>query len=224
MALQISPFGVAIALVLYALAFFLLRPLFRVMGSQPALRYMRWVLVLMLLVLPWADEIWIASRFAELCKNAGVHIYKKVEADGFYDQTSRSGYEYLTRLGFRFMEQPPIDVGARKRGIVEHIEKVGTDRSLTNIERPTARYHFKISSDNERLGYQLAKLEYVVMDSTTSEVIARQTFYKRYSGWIEGLWLRYFGSGMTMCPDPVREPSNVRYPESVFDLPRKSGS
>ena len=139
MALQISPFGVAIALVLYALAFFLLRPLFRVMGSEPVLRHVRWTAVPLVLVLPWADEIWIASRFAELCKDAGVHITRTVEVDGFYDQTGRTGYEYLNRFPFRFMEQPPIEVLAKKKGVVEHIEKIGNDRALTMQARPTAR-------------------------------------------------------------------------------------
>lgn len=48
----------------------------------------RWALLgpiaFVLLAAPWAEEYWIASRFEEVCKDAGVHVYKQVEVDGLY--------------------------------------------------------------------------------------------------------------------------------------------
>lgn len=77
-----------------------------------------WILVTTVLVLPWAEELWIAYSFDRLChKDAGVFIKRTVSVDGFYDSTLRSAYE-LTKAGrYKFVEQPTDD----RRGI-ERVE------------------------------------------------------------------------------------------------------
>ena len=59
----------------------------------------KWIVVapltVVLLTAPWAEEYWIASHFEQACQDAGVHVYKQVEVDGFYDGTMGSGYELI---------------------------------------------------------------------------------------------------------------------------------
>jgi len=69
-----------------------IRPLARMLRDM---RGGNWIIVgpiaVVLLAAPWAEEYWIASRFEEVCKDAGVHVYKQVEVDGFYDATMGGG-------------------------------------------------------------------------------------------------------------------------------------
>lgn len=219
MNLQISPIGIAISLVIYAMAFFALRPAFRALGHRKLLRHLRWPFGALLLIVPWMDEFWISWKFSEVCKNAGVHIYQPIRAEGFYDETMPSGYEYIKRIGYKFMEHPSQD----SRGLIDHIERIGDKLVVTTLSSPSARYRHRISSNNERIAYHIFKLEYVVLDGETSKIVARNTTYKRTSGWIEELWVRYLGTGVSMCPDPVRGPHQPQFPESAI-VPIKGGS
>lgn len=57
------------------------------------------------LVLPVAEELWIAWNFAQACKQAGTFISKKVQVDGFYDDTGAS-LELVRSGAYRFVEGP----------------------------------------------------------------------------------------------------------------------
>lgn len=56
------------------------------------------------LVLPIAEELWIAWNFAQVCREAGTFIYKKVHVDGFYDDTTGWGPRQLAESKYHFME------------------------------------------------------------------------------------------------------------------------
>lgn len=82
---QISNIGAGIIIVYsIAILLFVIWPLVRL------LRKFRWKwglvtpVALTLFAAPWAEEYWIAWHFAQACNNAGVHVYKKVEVEGFY--------------------------------------------------------------------------------------------------------------------------------------------
>lgn len=212
MSLQISPIGIVIALIIYAITFLALRPVFRALGRKKVLRNLRWPLGALLLILPWTDEFWISWHFSRLCENSGVHISRSVRADGFYDETMPSGYEYIERLGFRYMEHP----SRNSSDLIDHIEKAGDQWVVTPLSQPRARYRYRKSSDNEVVGYRIYKLEYVLLDDQTSTIVARNTIYKRYRGWIEGLWVRHLGSGLTICPDPELNSRQPPFPASAI--------
>ena len=64
-----------------------------------------YVLIPIAIVAPWGEEWWIAYNFGQLCrKDAGLHIYKTVETEGFYNDTG------TTRLPpdspYQFIEAP----------------------------------------------------------------------------------------------------------------------
>lgn len=211
LSLQVTVVGLFIIAVFYAITGGLLVLFERT--ARPG-RW-RWAIIAPLgviaLAAPWVDEAWIAWHFNELCKDAGVHVVRKVEVDGFYDDTMRSGYALIDRLGYKFVEHPSVD---RKR--VERIEKPQGKWQTTFVDKPTARYHYKKPRNDADAGYQIAAIEYVVVDSQTGEVIGRKVIYKRYPGWANALLVRHFGSGMTMCPDPERGPRQLPFPETVL--------
>lgn len=219
MNLQISPIGIVIALIIYAITFLALRPAFRALGRQNILRYLRWPLAGFLLILPWMDELWISWNFSQFCEGAGVHINAPVRADGFYDETMPSGYEYIERLGFRYMEHPSQSA----QGMVDHIERASGQWVVTPLSKSSSRYRYRKTSDHEVVSYRISKIEYILFDSSTEKIVARKTIYSRNKGWIENLWLRHLGSGLVMCPDPRRGPRQLPLPESAI-LPSGSGS
>jgi len=184
----------------------------------------RWYLLgpiaFVLLAAPWAEEYWIASRFEEVCKDAGVHVYKQVEVDGFVDDLRRSDrYGIKTGLwnysqkaladwdarGYRFQENMLMDGG------VVHLERTTEGIEASILESPTARYHYKYAYQPskyihaERIDWKVEKRGTVVIDSESGEVIARDTWYRRGINFAEGSWRVFFGQVTTTCSGPKTE-------------------
>ena len=218
--MQISIFGIAIAAVYSLLVVGLL-----VLLWYPLRRWrLTWVPFalagLVAIAAPWAEEYWIASRFEELCKEAGVHVYRTVEVEGFLDATSPSSPFGVTsgpwdspqaikdfdRTGYRFQELLLTDGRARR------LERTPDGIWQSLLDRPTARYHYKHAyqptpfETEKVLGWKLKKTEVQVVNSQTGEVIAREVGFNRYPSVLEGMWIRLFGSGLTQCPDPGKAP------------------
>lgn len=230
MDLQFTLFGLIIIAVFYAICWAALAPLWRRVGERRWGQALLAVTALALAVLPWADEVYIASRFAELCKDSGVKVIRKVEADGYlYDLNRSSG----TGLREEKVEDARAVAEFDKRGYryVEYMLQDGrawrterTEMGLTRrvVDRPTARYHYRHAYQpsphryEEPMGWKLEKSEEVVVDSRSGEVIGRNVRYKRYPGWVEGLWIGLLGSGMTLCPDPEKGPRQPHFPEAVL--------
>lgn len=211
MNLQISPFGIAI-IAAYSLMVIAII-------AWPLSRWLRrwrlkWALIvpiaLPLLAAPWAEEAWIAWNFTQACKDAGVHVYRKVEVDGFYDETGAIGAGLVKNNRYSFVEYRRL----YNRTQVEHAEKSGGDVQFTFLTHPTARYHFKYADPRQdvRIGWKLMKHETVVVDSTNGEIVGRDTHFKRYPSVAEGLWMRLVGSGLVTCQGKAPSPPDLRYP------------
>lgn len=166
------------------------------------------ILILVIVAILWGDEMWITWRFHQLCKDAGVHVYQKVEVEGFYNDVMPGGRELIEKYGYRFMEQK-----SNWEEQILHIEKHPDGFWISDyIEQPTARYHYKYSANNEGMGLQLAKQEWVIVDSETGEILGRDTTFKRYPGWINGLWLRAtMGVYPTICMGSAPKPPELRH-------------
>jgi hypothetical protein len=216
MNLQISPFGVIIASPFYLLAYLLLLRFWRKLRASP----MRWgilALTPIVLALPFADEFWIAWRFREACKDAGVHVYRQVTVEGFVDDTNRGSRHQVVvgllpnfdpkslqdwdRRGYRFQENMLDDGG------VLRLERTEQGIVASVLDRPSARYRYKRGYDvtpyslEESASYAIEKVEYQVVDSESGELLGRDTRFTRFPCWIERIWIRYLGSGGNSCPD-----------------------
>ena len=174
-------------------------------------RYWRFVippLALIALIAPWTDEVWIAWRFSQLCRDAGVHVYKTVEVEGFYDSILRSGYELIEHYGYKYMEHP-----SDPRSKVDRVEKVDGEWRKTTSDQPSSRYQYRFADPRQEvpIGYKLEKTEWQVVDTRAGEVIGRELRFARYPSWVQSLWIRYFGNGAVMCEGTAPHPPVLRY-------------
>lgn len=220
---QMTVIGVAIILAYSALVLiFIIWPM---TGVLQKLRW-KWALLgpvaLVLLAAPWAEEYWIARNFYEACQDAGVHVVKKVEVEGFYDATRHTPHgeifpkhaQELDQSRFRFMELASDEMP----GKVVHIEKENGEWKKSVLEHPSARYHYKYAYQptpykiEEQIGWKLEKLGTVAIDSETGETIGRDTSYRRTINVAEGLWRLYWGLAKTSCEGTTPQPSDLRYP------------
>jgi hypothetical protein len=178
-----------------------------------SLRGRRWkwlalsLIAFVMLAIPLGDDAYIQWRFNRLCRDAGIHIKRTVEVEGYYDDTmtgpSTAGpvtnpqmVESRERSGFAFLERR----AGNRPGKYSHVEKIGDTWHVTLLDRPTARYHFKFTHHHERIGTALTIYEQVILDTHTGEIIARKTVYTRYPGWVDWLWLRFFDQRGKQCP------------------------
>jgi len=132
------------------------------------------------LVLPVAEEFWIAWNFGHLCrKDAGLMVNKKVEVEGFYDDTHSWRADKLRKSGFKWVEGR--DRTTSKKLIWRH-EWDGNEIRSAKIERPTAKYRFFIDRGVD-IGHKLSKQEFRVLDSEAGEVIGEYRVYIRGAPW-----------------------------------------
>lgn len=196
MKLQISPIDFVVALPFYWIAFIAIQHSWRRAAGRP----IRWGLVLAapgILVLPIADEFWIAWNFERACREeAGVHVYRKVEAEGFFDGTGSPGTGVIEELGFRYAE------GLTQNGkAVAHVERVKGLWHRTILDRPQSRYHYRwaVPEQSVQVGHQLWREELQVIDVKSGEVLGDSVRFARYPAWLQGLWVRFFGSAVVTC-------------------------
>ncbi|HTQ76429.1 MAG TPA: hypothetical protein VMI15_00260, partial [Burkholderiales bacterium] len=60
---------------------------------------------LVVAVLPWTEEFWIAYNFGQRCrKDAGIFVNKTVDVKGFYDDTTAWGPRQIAAYGYEYVE------------------------------------------------------------------------------------------------------------------------
>jgi len=167
-------------------------------GSWLRKRWKRaWMVMVPLFLLlyagPVAEEFWIAWNFGHLCKrDAGIFINKTVEAEGFYDATAglltvstpapKPAADYYEKGGFRFYELSLANTQGGPSRVV-HYAKVNGVWTPTILDHPTARYHYRWPHMNSPAGHKLEKIERLVIDTQTQEVLGRYVDYARTSAW-----------------------------------------
>lgn len=227
MELKFSIIGYAVIVVFYLitgtfLMFFWVRR-HRYRWIKPALA----VAVPVVLVLPWAEELWIAWNFAKLCEGAGVHVTRKVQVDGFFNSTTtgpaRPGVISDPRRiasyegkGYRFIERK---AGYGPDAKVSHVEKDDEGQwSVTILDAPEARYHFRFSDPRQEvpIKWKIEMVEKQILDSENAEIIAKDNVFIRYPNAIEWQWIRFFGLGIQICRGPLDEPEKQKRIGQLF--------
>jgi len=234
---MMSPVGVVVIAV-YSFVILMIALFFSRLISS--LRW-RWGLltppVFVLLSLPWAEEAWIAWHFTEACKDAGIHVYRKVVVEGYVDDLSRApradqktGLLYFDhqsladfdKRGYRFQENMLQDGG------VLHLERRSEGIVAQILEHPSARYHFRYSDPRQevRIGRKLEKSETIVVDSVTGELMGRDTRFNRYPNLADELLLGLFGQMQTRCEAPLDQPQSPKRIGQIYRyvlIPRNEG-
>lgn len=226
-----SPFGYMIMAVFYAVVFVLYWYLiWTTMASWKRTRLALAVPVtIVVLALPWIDEMWITWRFNELCKTEGPQVVRAVKVEGYLVDMGRSSSSKNEKVGL--MENPQIKESFDRSGYrfketmyqdgkVRHLEREPEGVRVTILDRPEARYSYTTAMPSPKFeevaGFKIEKIEYRIVDLQTGEVIGRDTRYKRFPGWVEGLWVGFFGSGLTTCSDLRQKPLPHNLVESVL--------
>ena len=180
----ISIFSIMLLLVIYAVLFLLYLGVARLTRGMPGRKALLLVVGVAFLLLPIGEELWIAWNFGQACKQAGTFVYKKVEADGFYDDTrtthagkpTNQAAASFNKLGYRFLEMKGPNGG------VVHLEKADGQWRATIISHPTARYHYR-TRDHIPVSLKVVKHESVVTDTQEQQVIGREIIVGRYPPW-----------------------------------------
>lgn len=114
----ISIFSIFLLGIVYAALLLIFWGIARLTRGLPGRKTLLGIVGAVFLVLPVGEELWIAWNFGQACKVAGTFIYKKVQVEGYYDDT---GGGTMTRLvgrpPYRFIESR--DSGGKYRR-VEH--------------------------------------------------------------------------------------------------------
>ncbi len=166
---------VALALVLWGTA--------RVTRGMAGRKALLAVIGMVFLILPIGEELWIAWNFGQACKEAGTFIYKKVEVDGFYDDTRSThagtptpqAVESFEKSGYRFFEMKGREKFVR-------IEKIDDQWRAAALDYPTARYHYQ-SRDHLSLALKVVRHESIVIDAREKQTIGKETIIGRYAPW-----------------------------------------
>ena len=205
-----------------------------------------YVLIPVAIIAPWSEELWIAYNFGQLCrKDAGLFIYKTVEAEGYYYDATTPVTRLPPGSPYRFIESPDdvekfrrVDLASTEekqralkwyseeyRGkrfeknknewikypMTDHMQVVveidsGYAWRVTKLDKPTARYHYKQPSIPTSVSHKVSKWEYLVIDTQTSETLARQTKYSRKSYW----FFVHLSAPVLLCPVPGERPNEER--------------
>lgn len=180
-------------------------------------------LAVIALALPWVDEVWIAWHFKEICKDAGVHVIRKVEVEGFLDDTTEThrnppsaqaigAYE---KGGYRFYERR-----SRDKYVVR--EKIADQWRTSIHDQPTARYHFRKPTSDADVGRAISCSEDVIVDSHTNQTIARYRYCKRYASVPERIWLGLVHRGPTQyCPAADKALKGMLYSYVLIPGPKR---
>jgi hypothetical protein len=183
--LSLVPLGIAYGLL--ALIFWGIARLTRgIAGRKVLLSLVGFVF----LILPVAEELWIAWNFGQACKEAGTFIYRTVQVEGFYDDTrpgrpgplAEQAKKSMNQSGYLFYERPLQDTRGGPAKVVR-FEKVGGEWQPMVLDQPTARFHFKQPSSNARVAHKIVKHETVVRDNSTGELLGKYTRFSRESPW-----------------------------------------
>jgi hypothetical protein len=123
------------------------------------------ITALVLLVLPISEELWIAWNFRQACKDAGKFVYKKVVADGFYDDTAGWGPRQLRESQYQFVESKDVLHLHRKISRVESLSDSIRDQTLA---RYSSKGEGKQPLEQEFVEFRLSDAEqiYVARDRT----------------------------------------------------------
>lgn len=133
-----------------------------------------------LLVLPWSEELRTAWKFKAACENAGLVAPRKVQVDGFLDRSrgvfagnAREGaiakpgaIQAFDRVGYRFIEYPIAN------GKVLHEERTNEGLKVTILERPEARYAYRVDFGRTGTGRRVLCVDESVVELKSERVIA----------------------------------------------------
>jgi uncharacterized membrane protein YraQ (UPF0718 family) len=134
------------------------------------------------LVAYW-DVYQISKEARRLCKEeAGLHVYKTVEAEGFLGASS---IDYWSKYGFKYVEIETIMGGKNRYTLRDsEIKKEKVDNLLSKYEYIT---------DLEVLEIPFNRQRQIIKDRQTGEILGEIIAFALYPGWLDNRLLGILG-------------------------------
>lgn len=201
MKLYISDLSLLVLLIFYLpLVLFIL---WRIIRSKKLGKISKAIVIPVFLVIAYAiplgDVTVHSMAMARVCSSAGLHVYKQVKVDGYFDPSASE--EVLDLYPYRFIEY--TRPGAREKVI--HVERLRDKKNLKSLlDIPEAKYEVKYDgwSDNKDLGVSV--LRDSVIDRSTNEVLGERLLFNPMPGWVDQvIVLRWFGGAIHGCHGQV---------------------
>lgn len=138
--------------------------------------------------IPLADVVIHSRNMAKACQQAGLHIYRKVQVDGYYDPDQSQ--EVLSRHAYRF-----IEYGARYVQVYRVERQVDGSFVKFRLKEPTAEYEIDYESNTTDSGRGVNRLRWWAKNRITGDVIGEYLGFSPYYGWVDRyLVQRWFGT------------------------------
>lgn len=130
----------------------------------------------------YTDVILISLKARKLCREeAGLHVYKTVEAEGFLGATD---IEHWSQLGFKFVEHDLL--GKKTRYSILN-GKVIKEEPNTLISR------YEITTTLEVIETPFNRGRKIIKDRITNEVLGEIVSFAIYPGWLDSKLLGLVG-------------------------------
>jgi hypothetical protein len=139
-------------------------------------------------VVAFWDVYLIGQQATKLCKEqAGLHVYKTVEADGFIGDSS---IDYWSKFGFKFVEYQ-MGNGEKYRYVLLNgdVKKISVDNLLSSYE---------IISSDSIVTNKISEYSYAIVDVNSKQVISSLKKYSIDCGWSD--MVMYSVSGFSYTP------------------------
>ena len=170
----------------------------------------RWPIALSIVfTLVCGDVVQIGREANKICREqGGLHIYKTVEADGFYGS---SAIKYWLAYGFKYVES-----GKSKNGISHWTWKDGR-KQHRYVPQPTSRYEWTGAEYRTRINTWIYRSASHVIDRQTGKELGRLVWFSVYPGWFERWLLSLFNEQSWICGEEVPQEKQNLY-GTKYDL------
>ena len=172
--------------------------------------WFRWPLALtVVFAIVCGDVVQIGREANKVCREqGGLHIYKTVEAEGFYGS---SGIKYWSEYGFKYVES-----GLSKDG-VSHWTWVDGKKRHRYVSQPLSRYEWRGTGKRTRVDTWIYRSVSRVVDRQTGEELGRLVWFSVYPGWFERWLFSMFNEQSWICGEEAPKEEQAVY-GAKYDL------
>jgi hypothetical protein len=156
-------------------------------------------------LVPLGDVFYTSWQMARLCPEAGLHVYRSVEVEGFYSElpwtkdVMDEGYQYVE---FRY--------GGQVHKFLRRGNKIETEQLSAQGERYEPKSQYWMTDEDIVVAPNISATEFAVLDSGTRECLGRSVSYRAYPGWVDRLLLQMFDPPTWPCSSGTLSQSELR--------------
>lgn len=149
-------------------------------------------------LIPLGDVTVNSIAMAKVCPRAGLHVYRTVRVEGYFDRSASQ--EQLHKYPYRFIET------ARPGTKIIRFERQPDGKIVRlNLDQPTAEYEVVYDNKSPVPELGVAGMQrWWIRNRLTGEAIGEWLSFSPMHGWVDRyLVLRWFGGGVPGCNGDV---------------------